>query len=69
MKPALILVALMALAGCVKKDDSDPPDGRSGFNVFIGWSPSSLRHGAAITPRLGLDGLQICRIPAKGGAE
>lgn len=80
MKAAMILAALLALAGCADRDDSDPPDGRSGFTVFtdnlngcqyIGWAPSPLLFvfGAAITPRLGRDGRQVCRVPAEGGAQ
>lgn len=62
------IIALALLSGCGARDDSDPPNGRSGFDVFtdaktgcqyIGW-PRSMWGGAAITPRLGADGKQIC---------
>lgn len=55
-------------AGC-SRDDSDPEGGRSGFHVFtdaltgcqyIGW-PSMVWGGAAITPRMGADGKQVCK--------
>ncbi len=57
------LIILVLLTGCTR-DDSDPRDGISGFEVFtdnltgcqyIGWG------WKAITPRLGADGKQICR--------
>ena len=72
MKPAMILAALLALAGCAARDDTDAPDIRSGFSLFtdyktgcqyIGWT------GHAITPRIGSDGRQICRAPGESGTK
>jgi len=75
MRAAIIMLALV-VAGCGHQDDSDPPGGRSGFDVFtdaktgcqyIGWS-RSIWGGAAITPRLGADGKQLCN-QSKGNHE
>lgn len=61
------ILALALLAGCGPRDDSDPPGGRSGFSVYrdnltgceyIGWD---TLWGKAITPRMGVDGRQVCR--------
>lgn len=67
----LFIVALLsiALAACSKRDNSDPPEGRSGFEVFtdsltgcqyIGWGDGA--QGKAITPRMNADGKQICGV-------
>jgi hypothetical protein len=68
-KLAAAAVICLVVAACAR-DNSDPPDGRSGVSVFtdaltgcqyIGWSPALLG-AAALTPRMDATGKQVCKV-------
>ncbi|HEY4531499.1 MAG TPA: hypothetical protein VIG97_14450 [Luteimonas sp.] len=73
---ALAVFFLVALIGrCTPRDDTDPPNGRSGMGLRIDHRTGchylttlSLLGEAAITPRLDRTGRQICTQPEGGEA-
>lgn len=69
MRSALLLIAL-ALVGCTDRDDSDPPNGRSGMVIFkdhltgceyLARPAMAPLMAQVLTPRMGADGRQVCR--------
>jgi hypothetical protein len=62
------VLACSALVGCIERDDSDPPGGRSGLIIFTDnltgcqYLARSSFNGAPepLTPRLHADGTQVC---------
>lgn len=61
------LCLIFALSGAGRRDDSDPPSGRSGIvprrDALTGceYLTYGTVYGAAITPRMDRNGKQICR--------
>lgn len=59
------LTACLVASLAMGRDDTDPPNGRSGLRLFTdaktGCQYLSDPHGnSALTPRLGADGRQVC---------
>lgn len=62
---------LLALTGCVPRDDTDPPDGRSHLTLRKDYGTGceylfepgmfSFLIGGHLTPRLDRDGKQVCK--------
>jgi hypothetical protein len=58
-----IVIVAVILAGRGDRDDTDPPDGRSGLSLYTDSKTGCqyLRAGiSGLTPRLDRDGKQIC---------
>lgn len=63
-----IALSVTALIGCAQRDDSDPPDGRSGLLIYTDHLTGCQYvarlglNGAAepLTPRMRADGSQVC---------
>lgn len=67
MKKIFALMVLVSLVGCsFPHDDTDPPNGTSGLNLYTDnlTGCQYLGHNG-LTPRMGPDGKQIC-IPVRG---
>jgi hypothetical protein len=63
MKKIMVLLVIF-LAGC-QKDDTDPPNGVSGLNIFVDAKTNCQYLGqgdGGITPRLDRNGKQICGV-------
>lgn len=71
--PVLFLtggLVLILLGSCSPKDDTDPPDGRSGMGLRIDHrtgchylTSAGLLGESGITPRLDRDGRHVCEAP------
>ena len=69
MKKILMVLSLVSLVGCGVRDDTDPPNGISGLNVFTDHLTGCqyLKAGlGGLTPRMDQNGKQICN--KTGGA-
>lgn len=66
MKAAVILLALLC-AGCGPRDDTDPPEGRSGMVPLVDaltgcqYLKGPGYWNGALTPRLDRNGKQVCK--------
>jgi len=64
---AFIAAVLLALTGCAPRDDTDPPNSRSGMGLRTDaltgcqYLTYGTVYGAAITPRMDRDGKQVCK--------
>lgn len=51
--------------GPVQKDDTDPPNGRSGLTLYTdnltGCQYLAIHYNSGLTPRMGKDGKQVCQ--------
>jgi hypothetical protein len=59
----LVVILLWVLSGCGARDDTDPPEGRSGMTLYIDHRTGCHYVGnpmGGITPRVDAKGKHIC---------
>lgn len=59
---AVLCIGVAMVVYGIAKDDTDPPDGRSGMHLYTDARTGCmyLSRGDSLTPRMGADGKQIC---------
>ena len=74
LKVIIVLFVIAIVTKFIPRDDTDPPDGRSGMGLRIDHrtgchylTSTSLLGETAITPRLDSTGRQVCNQP--GGSD